>query len=214
MDTAEQMDVEVKQRWPKREIYLGILAIVITIGLCAAAIYYKDDLMDIGHMAGYGLLGLFIISFIASSTFSITAVPLPFWLLVLTLPSVIASQWGILAPVWIGLTTGVGIALGQLLTFMIGYGSRGLSERVTAKFNNRFYNGAMEWAQRHGSWAVFIMSAIFNPLHLPMTIAIAALRYPPYKFFIYSLLGASVKSLFVAFCGYFGLTSLFGFLGV
>jgi len=156
---------------------------VVTIGLCAAAIYYKDDLMDIGHMSGYGLLGLFIISFIASSTFSITAVPLPFWLLVLTLPGVIASQWGILAPVWIGLTTAMGIALGQLLTFMIGYGSRGLYERVTAKFNNRFYNGAMEWAQRHGSWAVFVMSAIFNPLHLPMTIAIAALRYPPYKFF-------------------------------
>jgi len=214
MDTAEQMDAEVKRRWPKKEIYLGALAIVVTIGLCAAAIYYKDDLMDIGHMSGYGLLGLFIISFIASSTFSITAVPLPFWLLVLTLPGVIASQWGILAPVWIGLTTAMGIALGQLLTFMIGYGSRGLYERVTAKFNNRFYNGAMEWAQRHGSWAVFVMSAIFNPLHLPMTIAIAALRYPPYKFFIYSLLGASVKSLFVAFCGYFGLTSLFGFLGV
>ncbi len=211
MDTMAQTDIEAKKHWPKKEIYLGVLAIVFTIGLCAAAIYYKDDLMNIDYMAGYGLLGLFIISFIASSTFSITAVPLPFWLLVLTLPSVISSQWGILAPVWIGLTTAIGIALGQLLTFMIGYGSRSLSERITAKFNNRYYKRAMEWARRHGSWAVFIMSAIFNPIHLPMTIAIAALRYPPYKFFIYSLLGASVKSLFVAFCGYFGLSSLFGF---
>jgi membrane protein DedA with SNARE-associated domain len=214
MNTVEQMNAEAKKGWPKKEIYLGALAIVFTIGLCAAAIYYKDDLMNIVNMTGLGLLGLFIISFIASSTFSITAVPLPFWLLVLTLPGVIASQWGVLAPVWVGLTTAVGIALGQLLTFMIGYGSRSLSERVTAKFNNRFYNRAMDWARRHGSWAVFIMSAIFNPIHLPMTIAIAALRYPPYKFFIYSLLGSSVKSLIVAFCGYFGLTSLFGFLGV
>ena len=211
MDTMAQTDIEAKKHWPKKEIYLGVLAIVFTIGLCVAAIYYKDDLMNIDYMAGYGLLGLLIISFIASSTFSITAVPLPFWLLVLTLPSVISSQWGILAPVWVGLTTAVGIALGQLLTFMIGYGSRSLSERVTAKFNNRYYNRAMDWARRHGSWAVFIMSAIFNPIHLPMTLAIAALRYPPYKFFIYSLLGASVKSLFVAFCGYFGLSSLFGF---
>jgi membrane protein DedA with SNARE-associated domain len=212
MDTMAQTDIEAKKHWPKKEIYLGVLAIMFTIVLCVAAIYYKDDLMNIDYMAGYGLLGLLVISFIASSTFSITAVPLPFWLLVLTLPSVISSQWGILAPVWVGLTTAVGIALGQLLTFMIGYGSRSLSERVTAKFNNRYYNRAMDWARRHGSWAVFIMSAIFNPIHLPMTLAIAALRYPPYKFFIYSLLGASVKSLFVAFCGYFGLTSLFGFL--
>lgn len=212
MDTMAQTDIEAKKHWPKKEIYLGVLAIVFTIVLCVAAIYYKDDLMNIDYMAGYGLLGLLVISFIASSTFSITAVPLPFWLLVLTLPSVISSQWGILAPVWVGLTTAVGIALGQLLTFMIGYGSRSLSERVTAKFNNRYYNRAMDWARRHGSWAVFIMSAIFNPIHLPMTLAIAALRYPPYKFFFYSFLGASVKSLFIAFCGYFGLTSLFGFL--
>lgn len=212
MDTMAQTDIEAKKHWPKKEIYLGVLAIVFTIVLCVAAIYYKDNLMNIDYMAGYGLLGLLIISFIASSTFSITAVPLPFWLLVLTLPSVISSQWGILAPVWVGLTTAVGIALGQLLTFMIGYGSRSLSERVTAKFNNRYYNRAMDWARHHGSWAVFIMSAIFNPIHLPMTLAIAALRYPPYKFFFYSFLGASVKSLFIAFCGYFGLTSLFGFL--
>ena len=165
-------------------------------------------------MSSYGLLGIAIISFVGSSTFSITAVPLPFWLLVLTLPTVMASQWGILAPVWVGLTTAIGIALGLLLTFMIGYGSSKLSERLTAKINNRFYKRAMGWAQRHGSWAVFIMSAIFNPLHLPMTIAIAALGYPPYKFFFYSFLGASVKSLFVAFCGYFGLNSLFSFLGI
>jgi len=208
------MEQEVKRGWPKKEIYLGALAIVVTVGLCGAAIYYKDNLMDIVNMAGYGLLGLFIISFIASSTFSITAVPLPFWLLVLALPSILASEWGILAPVWIGLTTAVGIALGQLLTFMIGYGSRGLSERLTSKINSRFYNRAMDWAQRRGSIAVFVMSAVFNPLHLPMTIAIASLGYPPYKFFLFSLLGALVKSLVVAFCGYFGLTSIFSWLGV
>ncbi len=208
------MEQEVKRGWPKKEIYLGALAIVVTVGLAGAAIYYKDNLMDIVNMAGYGLLGLFIISFIASSTFSITAVPLPFWLLVLTLPGVIASKWGILAPVWIGLTTAIGIALGQLLTFMIAYGGKSLSERLTSKINSRFYNRAMDWAQRRGSWAVFIMSAIFNPLHLPMTIAIAALGYPPYKFFLFSLLGALVKSLVVAFCGYYGLTSIFSWLRV
>ena len=205
------MEQEVKRGWPKKEIYLGTLAIVVTVGLCGAAIYYKDNLMDIG---GYGLLGLFIISFIACSTFSITAVPLPFWLLVLALPGVIASKWGILAPVWIGLTTALGIALGQLLTFMIGYGSRSLSKRIAAKFNSRFYKRAMDWAQRHGSIAVFVMSAIFNPLHLPMTLAIAALGYPPYKFFLFSLLGATVKSLVIAFSGYFGLTSIFSWLGI
>ncbi len=209
------MSQEVKQHWPKREIYLGVLAIVVTIGLCVAAIYYKDELMSIANIPGYGLLGVFILAFIAGSIASITVILVPYILLVFTLPSVFAPQWGLFAPIWIGMLSALGASLGQLLTFMIGYGSRNLSQRVTAKISSsRFYTRAMHWAQRHGSWAVFVMSAIFNPIHLPMTIAIAALRYSPYKFFLFSLLGNAVKSLFIAFCGYFGLSSLFHFLGV
>ena len=208
------MSEEVKQRWQKREIYLGALAIVATIALLVVAIYYKDDLMSIANMAGYSLLGVLIISFIAGSTISVTAIPVPYVILVFTLPSVLASQWGILAPVWVGLISALGASLGQLLTFMIGYGSSSLSRRFTTKINSRFYTRAMEWAQKHGSWAVFIMSAIINPIHLPMTIAIAALRFPPPKFFLFSLLGNAVKSLFIAFCGYFGLSSLLRVLGI
>ncbi len=208
------MSQKVKQHWPKREIYLGALALVITIALCLAAIYYKDDLMSITNIAGYSLLGVLIIAFVAGSTISITAIPVPYWLLVFTLPSVLAPQWGILAPVWVGGTSALGATLGQIPTFMIGYGSRGLSQRVSTRVSNRFYTRAIEWAQKHGSWAVFIMSAVFNPIHLPMTIAIGALRFPPPKFFLFSLLGNAVKSLFIAFCGYFGLSSLFQFFGI
>lgn len=208
------MSQEVKRRWPRREIYLGALAIVFTVALCVAAIIYKDYLMSLAYMAGYGLLGMLIISFIAGSLLSFTAVPVPYWLLVFTLPSVFATQWGLLAPIGVGITSALGTTLGHLPTFMIGYGGRSLSQRVTNKFNNRFYNRAIEWAQKHGSWAVFAMSAMFNPMHLPMTIAIGALRFPPPKFFLFSLLGNAVKSLFLAFCGYFGLTSLFHFLGL
>ncbi|MFC2072157.1 DedA family protein [Chloroflexota bacterium] len=205
---------KVKRGWQKREIYLGALALVITIALCAAAIYYKDDLMSIANIAGYSLLGVLIIAFVAGSTVSVTAIPVPYWLLVFTLPGVLASQWGILAPVWVGLISALGATLGHIPTFVIGYGGSSLSQRVTTKINNRFYNRAMVWAQKHGSWAVFFMSAVFNPIHLPMTVAIGALRFPPHKWFFFSLLGNAVKSLFIAFCGYFGLSSLFHFLGI
>lgn len=206
------MRQEARSNWLRKEVWIGIAGIAVTIGLVAAAIYYKDDLMRLANVADYSLLGLFIISFIASSTFSITAVPLPFWLLVLALPGILASEWGILAPLWIGLVTALGITLGQFLTFMIGYGGKGLSAKITAKFQNRFYTRAMDWAKRHGSLAVFVMSVAFNPLHLPMTLAMGSLHYPPHKFFLYSFLGNVVKSLIVAFGGYFGLTALFPFL--
>jgi len=208
------MSQEVERHWPKKVIVLGVLTIVVTVALCVAVIYYKDALMSVVHIEKYGLLGVFIFAFIAGSVVNFVATPFPYWLLVFTMPSILAPTWGALAPLWVGIISALGASLGQLLTFMIGYGSSSLYHRFTVNISNNFYNRAMGWAQRHGSWAVFLMSALVNPLHLPMTIAIAALRYPPLKFLFFSLLGNLVKSLFIAFCGYFGLTSLFQFLGV
>lgn len=207
------MEQEAKRYWSKREIVVGALAVVATIGLCAAAIYYKDALMHTAYLERFGLVGMLIVAFIAGSTFSVTAIPVPYWLVIFTMPSILESEWGVFAPLWVGLTAALGASLGQLLTFMIGYGGRGISEKVTAMISSRFYDRAMDWAKRHGSLAVFLMSAMVNPLHLPMTIAIATLRYPPHKFFFFCFLGVAVKSLVIAFCGYFGLTSLFSWLG-
>jgi len=207
------MNQEMKPGWPKRGIFLGALAIVLTVGLCIAAIYYKDDLMSIAYIAGYSLVGMLIIAFLAGSVLSFMAIPVPYWLLVFTLPSVLAPQWGILAPVAVGLTSAIGTTLGHLPTFMIGYGGGSLSQKVTTKINIPLYNRAIDWARKHGAWAAFAMSAMFNPVHLPMTIAIGALRFPPPKFLLFSFLGNAVKSLFLAFAGYFGLTSFLRFIG-
>lgn len=204
---------EVKRGYRRKGIIIGILTVVFTISLCVVVICYRDTLMGWAHMEKYGLLGVFIFAFLAGSIVNFVATPVPYWLLVFTLPSILATQWGIFAPLWVGLVSAIGATLGQLLTFMVGYSGSGLYRKFTVNIDNRFYNRAMDWAQRHGSWSVFIMSALFNPLHLPMTIAIAALRFPPAKYLLFSLLGNLVKSLFIAFCGYFGLTSLFGFLG-
>ncbi len=207
------MGEKVKQSWPKRGVWLGVLAIVVTTALCVAAVYYKDAIMGITHMPGYSLLGVFVVAFIAGSIMCIIMLPVPYILLVFAMPGVLAPHWGILAPVWVGIISALGASLGQLLTFMIGYGGRNLYQKFTFDTENRFYVRIMDWAQQHGSWAVFVMSAIFNPIHLPFTIAMAAVRFPPLKFFLFCLLGNIVKSSFIAFCGYFGLVSLFRFLG-
>ena len=208
------MEQEAKHQWSKKEISLGVLAIAATIGLCMAGIYFKDEIIDTTYLTRYGLLGVLIVSFVAGSTFSVTAIPVPYWLVVFTMPSILAPQWGVLSAVWVALISALGASVGQLITFMIGYGGRGISQKVTSKIGGRFYDKAMGWAQRRGSWAVFLMSLIPNPLHLPMTIAIAALHYPPHKFFFFCFLGVAVKGLVIAFCGYFGLTSLFSWLQV
>ena len=207
------MEEEVRHHWSKKELTIGALAIVATVGFCFAGVYYRDSLMNTTYLTRFGLLGVLIVAFVAGSTFSVTAIPVPYWVVVLTLPGLMSAQWGWWSAVWVGLVSALGASLGQLITFMIGYGGRGLSEKLSSKINSKMYDKAMKWAQRHGSWSVFLMSAMVNPLHLPMTIAIATLRYPPHKFFIFCFLGVAVKSLIIAFCGYFGFTSLFAFLG-
>jgi len=205
---------EAKPRFSVRDVVVGTLSLLITVALCIIAIYYKDSLLSSGHLAHYGLFGMLIIAFLGGSLLSMLAVPIPYWLLVFTLPSILAPQFQIGAPILVGLVSGIGATLGQLLTFMLGCGSRDLSQKLAYRVNRRFYDRAIAWTQQHGSLAVFGMSAIINPFHLPMTLAIASLRYPSWKFFIFSLLGNIVKSSVIAFCGYYGLTSLFRFLGV
>ncbi len=213
MDAATT-EKEEKPRLSARDITLSVVSLVVAVALCVLAIYYKDSLLNTGYLAHYGLLGMLILAFLGGSLLSMLAVPVPYWLLVFTLPSILAPEFQIGAPIVVGLISGLGASLGQLLTFMLGCGSRELSQKLGYRVNRRFYDKALGLAEKHGSWAVFLMSAIINPFHLPMTLAIASLRYPSWKFFIFSLLGNIVKSTFIAFCGYFGLTSLFHFLGV
>src|SRR4030043_1159474 len=193
MDTVTAGD-EVKQRLSRRDITLGVLSLILTILLCLVAIYYKDYLLNAKYLATYGLLGMLIIAFIGGSLLSMIAIPVPYWLLVFTLPSILAPQFQIGAPVLVGLISGFGASLVQLLTFMLGYGSRDLSQKLAYKINRGWYDRAISLAQRHGSLAVFIMSAIINPFHLPMTFAMASLHFSGWKYFLYSLLGNLVKS--------------------
>jgi membrane protein DedA with SNARE-associated domain len=219
------MSQKVKPPGHKRDIFLGALTVVVTIVVCFLAVYYQDDLMKIAHIAGYSLLGVFIVSLISGSVFSFVAIPIPYWLLVFTLSSVLAPEWGLMAPVFVGMTSALATSLGHMPTFMIGYGggktyeglARFISGRLRRNNNSNkhsFYNRCMDWARRHGSWTSFAMSAAFNPIHLPMTIAIGTLRYHPLKFFVFTFLGNSVKGLFLAFCGYFGLGSILHLFGI
>lgn len=212
-DTAG-VDDGVKQGWSTKHIVISVLSLVVVIFLCLAAIYFKDHLLDTENIARYGLLGVLITAFVAGSTVSVLAIPVPYWLLVFTLPSILAPEWEIGAPIAVGIISGFGVALGQMLTFMIGWRGRDLSEKLASKLSRGLYTKGMHWAQRHGSLTVFTMSAVPNPFHLPMTLAMASLRFSGWKFVLLSLLGNIVKSLFIAFCGYFGLTSLFRLLGV
>lgn len=205
-------------RIPRREIIIGIISIIITIGLGVTAIIFKDTLMAEARTAGYGLIAVVIVSFLAGSILSFVTVPIPYWFLVVTLPAALAIRWGIFAPVFVALSSALGTTVGHMPTFMIGYGGRSISRKLTNRFSNnwygRWYHKVIRWSAKHGWIAVFLNSALFNPVHLPMDIAFGTLRYPPWKYFVYSYMGNFVKSSLLAFAGFYGLGSLLRILGL
>jgi membrane protein DedA with SNARE-associated domain len=207
--------VEKPTRWYDGKIILGVLAVLSTVALCGAALYYHEDLVNEEYIHSLGILGVFIVAFVATAT-SVTLIPVPYWAFVITLPVVLAGQWGIMAPIGVGLISAAGATLGHIPIFMVGYGGRELFQRIMAKRGSRpgwFGNRAFAWAKRHLGWAVFICSAVPNPLHVPMTVAIGVTRYPLPKYVLVSFLGNAVKGCVLAFGGYFGLDFIKGLVG-
>jgi len=104
------------------------------------------------------------------------------------------------------------------LVYLLGRGGRQLLPglrhySVDEQASNRLSARFVDLAQRRGSVVVFIMSAMLNPVFAPMAIAMGALRFRLIKFFIMCVAGNIVKAMVIAYAGYFGVGTLFRWLG-
>ena len=180
-----------------KNFYISGLAILITLLLCVVVVYYWDY---IAELQSYGYLGVFIISLFAGS---IMVLPIPYVAVVFTLG-------GVLNPALVGVASGLGASVGAMTIYLAGYGGHGLFRN----YNDAIYSRMVGWVQRRGSIAVFIMSAVFNPLFIPMAITLGMLRFRLWKFFVLCWAGNTVKSLAIAYAGYLGLRSLLHWVGV
>ena len=187
----------VDKRSRVREYIIGGLAFAITIALCVAVVVYWDYVIEAKN---YGYFGVFVISILASG---LSFVPIPGLLVVFTLGSV-------LNPIIIGIVSGLGEAIGSIAIYLAGYGGRG----AVRNLNDRFYDRFADLLQRRGSWAVFFMSAILNPLFYPFTAIAGLLRFGLTRFFFICWGGKVVKNVVIAYLGYFGLGSILRWIGI
>ncbi len=168
-------------------------------------IRYNDAIVELRN---YGYLGVFVIAFVAGSS-----IPTPISYLLITF-----TLGGILNPAMVGVAGGVGAGAGGTLVFLLGRGGRrffphiktysvheAASNKLAAKFEI--------WAQRRGSFVVFLMSALLNPVFAPMAIAMGALRFRLIKFFVMCVAGNLVKAMVISYAGYLGVGSLIRWLG-
>jgi membrane protein DedA with SNARE-associated domain len=181
----------------KREYIIGALALALTIAICVAVVLYWDYIKQAEQ---YGYFGAFIISVLAGAT---VLVPIPGILVVFTLGSV-------LNPALVGIVSGMGEAVGSIGIYLSGWGGQKAVQNLNHKMVNRF----VDWIRRRGEIAVFLMSAILNPLFYPFAAIAGMLRFGLVKFFFLCWAGKAIKNTIIAYLGFFGLRSVLRWVGV
>ena len=195
----------------KRKYILGGLFLVLTLASCVALIYYWEE---IEYLWRYGYPFVFLVSFLAGCSIPN---PLPYIVVVFTL----ATK---LNPALVGVTSGLGAGIGGTLLYLAGRGGGKLFFRIgflslntggtSPSAASRWTPRIVDWAQRRGGIVVFLISSVFTPIFAPAAIALGALRFRLWKFFLLCWAGNTVKSLTIAYAGYFGLGTLLRWLGI
>lgn len=204
-DTYSRLD-KIKATLKRWEFWAGTLSLAVTFGLAIIVVFYWQDVQE---LAGFSYLGLFFISIIGGAT---VIIPVPSLAVQFTMGAV-------LHPAIVGAVAGLGTGIGGTLIYLFGRGGRRVfynTDFSSYQSNNvivRWTSRIMKWTKNRGSFTVFFMSAVLNPVFFPMALAIGASRFQMWRFFLMCWAGNTVKSMTITYLGYFGLGALLRWLG-
>ncbi len=229
--------IEAKQARPKRSwrLYLiSSLSFLLTVLLAVAVVYFWEEMQE---AKGYGYAGGFLVSILGG----ITVIPVPSLAVIFTLGRVLKPIFGpeYVGPVYVGLVSGLGEAIGGITVYLTGASAETIWSRLRSKeqtFERRlglgddvtrpvqsqfwskgeaFYNRLVDWTGgRKGSWVVFIVSAMpISPFYFA-GLAAGSLKMGLLRFFLVSWAGKTIKGLTIAFAGFWGLYFLPQWIGV
>jgi membrane protein YqaA with SNARE-associated domain len=196
-------------------IAIGLMAGIILISV-VGSFFIIQHWEYISKLERQGFLGLFVISIFAGSPIPI---PTPSMILTFTLGSV-------LNPVLVGLVSGFGNGVGNALIFWTGRGGHTFFKNLNASPSanktpssriGRFFKRVSrvpEFARRRILVAVFFLSIYPNPVLTPMILAMGAMRFRFWKFFLTIWAGKTAQSMILSYLGFYGLRSLLRFMGV
>jgi len=182
----------------KREAIIGGISLAVTISLSLLILEHRSYIEQI---AQWGYIGLFVISVLSNGTFMI----FPGFAIVLTF-----TLGGVLNPAIVGAVAGIGEAIGAIGAYFTGYAGRGLFRDSNSGLYLRFSN----IVDRHGSKAIFFVSAILSPIFYPFAVFLGTLRFGWVRFFLATWAGRTVKGMVIAYLGYLGLKVVLQWLGL
>lgn len=143
----------------------------------------------------WGYLGIFLIAFIESGSFSLF--PFPTMVLVFSFGS-------ILNPFLVGLSGGVGSTLGSLISYVFGRGSKDFLEK---KYGERLEKMRKKFHQYKGFWWIMIVNMTPLPDNL-LALFCGMIKYDIRKYIVASLISKILFNLIIAYAGYYGVRGL------
>ena len=212
-----------KKQWLRQHFIIGI-GILVTVLVVIGLVYFWEEIQD---AAGYGYVGCFLVTIMAG----ITIIPAPALPVVFTLGHK-------LSPVYVGLVAGLGEALGGITVYLTGAGGGAIWSKLRVRqesiyrqpspssdtsvlvppelqarqraFFNRLIAPMRRWG---GFWPVFISSAIVLSPFYVVALGAGALGMGLKRFFLVTWAGKTIKGLYVAFAGHWGLYFLLQWIG-
>lgn len=165
----------------------GIIQIIFAIVIVIGAFYLSND---VTILQKYGYAGVFLISLLSSATLFL---PAPGWAAVIAMSS-------ILDPILLGVTAGIGSAIGELTGYIAGDGARDL-------FNKKIKESEKieKWVKKYDVIAILLFAAIPNPLFDIAGIVAGGLKIPWWRYLIACAAGRIVRYVALAIVGNFTL---------
>ncbi len=164
------------------------VGIAFVIAIMVGGIFLVDLISPYLKWFGqYGYLGIFLGAFLANATIIF---PAPFMSIIFPLAIGLASQTD---PFSVSVIYALGATFGEGIGYIIGRGET----RILNKEESLLYRKAEGWLNRHGKWAIVVLSLqpIF-PFDIVATVA-GALKYPWWQFLFFCFLGRIPKYLFI-----------------
>lgn len=184
---GQQQSLQLERRSRRRTVRIGLLVFVVAVLI--AAIIFRDRL-NVAWFRALGYAGVFLLALIGSST---VLLPIPHLAFTFTMGAV-------LNPWLVGLSAGVGDALGEITGYVAGYAVEDMARQ------SKLYKTLHGYMERNGDLTIFVLSLFPVPFFDLAAMAGGLAGYPLWRFMLATWLGKTIKACVAAWAGHQGIT--------
>ncbi|MGC9522532.1 MAG: YqaA family protein [Anaerolineae bacterium] len=183
---GDQTQASTSTTTPQR---MGLkIALLIFVAAVAIVAYVERDRLNVAWFRTLGYAGVFLMALIGSST---VLLPIPHLAFTFTMGAV-------LNPWLVGLSAGVGDALGEITGYVAGYAVEDLLEE------RELYVRLKRYMARNGDLTIFVLSLFPVPFFDLAAMAGGLVGYPLWRFTLATWAGKTIKAGAAAWAGHAG----------